>query len=237
MLQQWRKGSHVVFDCWAYVLEHETKRFKNSVLDLIERHSVFVHQGWQDSKGSTSLCNHCNGHRGADSHLPLLNLQIVDESDEHIRRAYRLGNKAQGVDCVSSRLFVLAQEQIEQVHADSDPFFRMDFLRRIVLTCNFSNENDYVCLDLLVSVAKNRGQLRQQFFHRRVRLFNRQIGEYCIESFQKSRQDLGVFFSQVLMNHLAQLLQIDVSVAEIKALREEGNESAGSFSQRRVRGL
>ena len=75
------------------VLEEKGERFQNSVLDIQFRNTVLVHESRDDGKGGAGFCDDGNGYCGADTILPLLDLEIVEESSQHILRSGERGGE------------------------------------------------------------------------------------------------------------------------------------------------
>lgn len=61
-------------------------------------HPVLVHEGWQDGEGRASLCHNGDGNGCADTVLPLLYLEVVEERDQDILGADCFGDVAKCID-------------------------------------------------------------------------------------------------------------------------------------------
>ena len=93
IFQQWGDCVDIVLAHLPDVLEEKGERFQNSVLDVQFRNTVLVHESRDDGEGGAGFCNDGNGYCGADTILPLLDLEIVEESSQHILRSGERGGE------------------------------------------------------------------------------------------------------------------------------------------------
>ena len=107
---------------------------------LTERHGqwatgadlILIHEGWQHCEGRAGLGHNGDGNSCAHPVLPLLNLEVVQQSDQHILRPNSFGNVAKCVDSGSSDALFVCLQHLQQLKADSHPLSGRHIFRATV---------------------------------------------------------------------------------------------------------
>jgi hypothetical protein len=129
ILEQWCDSVDIILAHFAYVLKEKGERLEHTVLHVELGHPVLVHQRRQHGEGRTRFGNDGDGHRGADTVLPLLHLQVVEQGGQHVVRPNGLGDVAKRVDGRSADCFFVRLQQLEQLKADAHPLTSRHVLR------------------------------------------------------------------------------------------------------------
>eukprot|EP00053_Salpingoeca_punica_P017422 m.167819 g.167819 ORF g.167819 m.167819 type:complete len:1096 (+) comp17202_c1_seq2:150-3437(+) len=205
VLQQWGDGVDVVLAHLADVFEHEGERLEHAVLHVELRHAVLVHERRQNSEGRARLGHNGNGDGGADTVLPLLHLEVVQQRGKHILRADRLGNVAKGVDGRAADGLLVRLQQVQQLKADAHPLARRDKLCAAIRDA--ADEVDAVLLDFLVAVAQDRGQAREEVLDRWLHLAHAHDVDDGLEGAQDAAEHLRVLLAQVFVQDGAHVVE------------------------------
>lgn len=84
-------------------------------------HPVLVHQRRQYGERRARLGHDGDGNRRADAVLALLDLQVVQQSDQNVLGADGFSDVAKGVDCGSANALLVRVEHLQELEADSHP--------------------------------------------------------------------------------------------------------------------
>mmetsp|Transcript_86974 Transcript_86974/g.243811 ORF Transcript_86974/g.243811 Transcript_86974/m.243811 type:complete len:418 (+) Transcript_86974:455-1708(+) len=201
-----KQGSHrvdVILPHFPDVLKHETQAFEHAVLHVQFGHAVLIHEGGKHSERATRLSNDRNSHHGADTQLTFLNLQVVEQCAQHVVRTDRLRYVAEGVHGGSPDGFLVGLQQLQKIEANAVPFARRRQLGATVR--DTADEIDAILLDLLVAILQDRSQAWQQILDRRRHLCHTDDVHDRLHSAQNRSQDLGVLFTQVLVQEETQV--------------------------------
>ena len=90
--------------------------------------TVFIHQSRENREGTTRFRDNSNRNGGTDTHLPILNLEIVEEGVKHVLRANSLGDVTERTDCGTSDCLLVRSQHLKEFKADSHPFLGRDEL-------------------------------------------------------------------------------------------------------------
>mmetsp|Transcript_11357 Transcript_11357/g.20623 ORF Transcript_11357/g.20623 Transcript_11357/m.20623 type:complete len:664 (+) Transcript_11357:201-2192(+) len=203
VLEEGCDGEDVVLAHFSDVLAHEAHRLQHSVLDVELGDPVLIHDGGQDGEGPAALRDDSDGDRRADSVLPVLDLQVVDESVQNILGSDGLGDVPEGADARPLNTLLRRLEHFEQLEADAHPLLGVDHLGAAV--GNAPDEVDTVLLDLLVPVLQNGSEAGQQILNGRGHLGHSDDVHDALQSAQNAAQNFGVLLAQILVQHDAQV--------------------------------
>ena len=87
-------------------------------------HLILIHEGRQNGEGRAGLSHDRNGHGGAHAVLPLLDLEVIQQRDQHILGPDGLGNVAERVDGGSPDALLVRLQHLQQLEADAHPLTR-----------------------------------------------------------------------------------------------------------------
>mmetsp|Transcript_67790 Transcript_67790/g.141343 ORF Transcript_67790/g.141343 Transcript_67790/m.141343 type:complete len:562 (-) Transcript_67790:1430-3115(-) len=205
VLQQRRHGVHVVLAHLADVLEEEGQRLEHAVLHVELRQAVLVEKGREHGKRAARLRHNRNRHRGAHAVLSLLHLEVVEEHGQHVLRADGFRNVAEGVDGRAADRLLVRLEHVEELEADAHPLLGAHKLGAPV--GDAPDEVDAVLLHLLVPVAQNRRQPREQVLDRRRHLRHAHHVDDAFQAPENRAQHLRVLLPEVLVQHDAQMVE------------------------------
>ena len=121
VLKHWCYGVDVILAHVTNVLEHEAQGLQHTILDVELRDTVFVHKGRQDSERTTSLRNDGNSDGCTDTHLPILNLEVVEQRVEDVLWTDSSGNVAERAHSSATNGLLMGFEHFQQLEADSHP--------------------------------------------------------------------------------------------------------------------
>mmetsp|Transcript_24317 Transcript_24317/g.61665 ORF Transcript_24317/g.61665 Transcript_24317/m.61665 type:complete len:665 (+) Transcript_24317:276-2270(+) len=223
----------VVLAHLADVLEHEAQTLKHAILHVQLGHPVLVHQRRQHGERTARLRHDGDSHRGTDTQLTLLHLQVVEQRAEHIVRADCLRNVAEGIHGGTANRLLVGLEELQQVEADAVPLARRRQLGAAV--GNSSNQVDAVLLDLLVPVLQDRRQARQQVLDRRRHLGHTNHVDDGLHGSQDRPQHLRVLFAQVLVEEEAQVTHHLLLAALLHDDRNARDQVSGLLTHARRR--
>jgi hypothetical protein len=146
------------------------------------------------------------------------NLQVVEEDAEHVRRPDGLGDVAEGVDSGPSDGLLMRLEKVEEVVGDPHPLLGAHMLRATVR--NAPDKVDAVFLHLLVTVAEDRSEAREEVFDWWRHLTHADDVANALQPREDGAERVGVLLPQILVQHDAQVAQELLLAA---GLHDDGN--------------
>ena len=124
ILQEGDNAVDVVLSHVTNILEHEAKRLQNAILNVEFRDSIFIHECRENSERPTCLCDNSNCDCGADTHLAILNLEVVQQCMKDILGTDCSGNESKCTNSGPANRFFMGLQHFQQFKADTHPFFR-----------------------------------------------------------------------------------------------------------------
>mmetsp|Transcript_4651 Transcript_4651/g.13434 ORF Transcript_4651/g.13434 Transcript_4651/m.13434 type:complete len:377 (-) Transcript_4651:3277-4407(-) len=222
ILQQWSHSVDVVLAHVADVLEHEAHGLQDAVLDVDLRHAVLVHQCGEHGEGTAGLGDDGNCDRGAYSHLAILHLQVVQKSVQDILRSDGPRDEAKRAHGSASDRLLVRLQHFQKFEADSHPLFgRYEFGTAIG---DAAHEVDAVLLHLLVTIPEDGRESREEVADGRRHLRHSDDIDDGPQRPKDGSQNFRVLFTQVLVEHNAQVPHELVFVARLHHDGDSGDE-------------